>query len=190
MFSQRHWPNCWCVARRPRREFATNSRIFWRKICAIAALNARFFRCATRRRRALELRRRLASFKSESSQKSRKVCCAVRRNGENFAANSCVIDANFGKILRMFDRWLRAFSALHAPENRRSNSETSPCFRSDTGRIVGALRVDRAENLQRIRAFSGGKIAQWRRRTHGFFGAQHGADLHWSRRRLAIFKSE
>ena len=153
MFSQRHWPNFWCAARRPRREFATNSRIFWRKICAIAALNARFFRCATRRRRALELRRRLASFKSESSQKSRKVCCAVRQNGENFAANSCVIDASFDKILHMFDRWLRAFSALH--ENRRSNSETSACFRSDTGRIVGALRVDRAENLQRIRAFSG-----------------------------------
>ena len=41
--------------------------------------------------------------------------------------------------------------------------------------------------LQRIRAFSGRKIAQWRRRTHGFFGAQHGADLHWSHRRLAGF---
>ena len=109
MFSQRHWPNCWCVARRPRREFATNSRIFWRKICAIAALNARFFRCATRRRRALELRRRLSNFKSESLQKSRKVCCAVRRNGENFAANSCVIDANFGRVLRMFDHWSARF---------------------------------------------------------------------------------
>ena len=39
-------------------------------------------------------------------------------------------------------------------------------------------------------AFSGGKIAQWRRQTHDFLGAQHGADLHWSRGRLAIFKSE
>ena len=113
-------------------------------------------------------------------RKNRKVCCAVRRNGENFAANSCVIDAKFGKVLRMFDRWMRAFSALHAPANRRRNSATLKYFRSDAGRSFGALRVDRAENLQRIRAFSGGKIAQSRRWTHGFFGAQHGADLHWS----------
>ena len=44
---------------------------------------------------------------------------------------------------------------------------------------IGALRVDRAENLQRIRAFSSGHFARWRCRTHGFFCAQHGADLHW-----------
>ena len=39
--------------------------------------------------------------------------------------------------------------------------------------------IDRTENLQRIRAFSSGHFAQRRCRTHGFFGAQHGADLHW-----------
>ena len=116
-----------------------------------------------------------------------KIWFAARRNGEKFATNSCVIDANFGKVLRMSDRWMRAFSASHAPATRRRNLAASECFCSDAGRSFGALRVGRAENLQRIRAFSGGKIAQWRRRTHGFFGAQHGADLHWSHRRLAVF---
>ena len=56
MFLQRRRPKLWCVARRPCREFATNSRIFWRKNCAMAAPNARFFRRATRRRLALEPR--------------------------------------------------------------------------------------------------------------------------------------
>ena len=72
--------------------------------------------------------------------------------GEEIAANSCAIDANFGKVLRTSDRWMRAFSASHAPATRRRNSETSQCFCSDAGRSFGALRVDRAENLQRIRA--------------------------------------
>ena len=115
---------------------------------------------------------------------------SARQNREKLAAISCVVHANFSKILRMFDRWMRAFAALHAPATRRRNSATSECFRSDAGRSFGALRVDRAENLQRIRAFSSGHFAQWRCRTHGFFGAQHGADFHWSRGRLAIFKSE
>ena len=113
----------------------------------------------------------------------RRICktrCAARRNGEKIAANSCVIDANFGKVLRMSDRWMRALSTSHAPASRRRNLAASECFCSDAGRTFRALRVDRTENLHRIRAFSGGKIAQWRRRTHSFFGAQHGADLHWS----------
>ena len=116
-----------------------------------------------------------------------KTRCAARRNREKIAANSCVVDANFGKVLRMSDRWMRAFSASHAPATRRRNLAASKCFCSDASRSFGALRVSRAENLPRIRAFSRGKIAQWRRRTHGFFGAQHGADLHWSHRRLAVF---
>ena len=66
MCSQRRRPKFWCAARRPRREFATISPIFYRKIYAIAPLSARFFRRATRHRLALELRRRLASFTSES----------------------------------------------------------------------------------------------------------------------------
>ena len=105
--------------------------------------------------------------------------CAARRNGEKFATNSCVIDANVGKVLRMSDRWMRAFSASHAPATRRRNYAASECVCTDAGRSFGALRVDRAENLQRIRAFSSGHFAQWRCRTHGFFGAQHGDDLHW-----------
>ena len=62
-----------------------------------------------------------------------KTRCAARRNGEKIAANSCVIDANFGKILRMSDRWMRAFSASHAPATRRRNPAASECFCSDAG---------------------------------------------------------
>ena len=79
----------------------------------------------------------------------------------------------------MSDRWMSAFSASHAPATRRRNPAASECFCSDAGRSFAALRVGRAENLQRIRAFSSGHFAQWRCRTHGFLGAQHGADLHW-----------
>ena len=119
-----------------------------------------------------------------------KIWFAARRNGENFAANSCVIDANFGKVLRMSDRWMRAFSASHAPATRRRNPAASECFCSDAGRSFAALRVGRAENLQRIRAFSGGKNTHWRRQTHGFFGAQHSAEFYRSHRRLLIFEAE
>ena len=44
---------------------------------------------------------------------------------EKFAAKSRVSDANFGKILRMADRWMRAFSASHAPATRRRNLAAS-----------------------------------------------------------------
>ena len=131
--------------------------------CATAAPTARFFGA----QHGAELHWSCADVLRVQNRnlcrRNRKVCCAARRNGENFAANSCVIDANFGKVLRMFDRWMRASSALHAPATRRRNSATSECFGSHAGRSFGALRVDRAENLQRIRAFSGEKFAQSQR---------------------------
>ena len=153
--------------------FATNSRIFCRKNCAIVALNGHCTVFSARSTAptcigAAPSRRRLQCDSSCECQNLRprrkkcKVCCAVRRNGENFVANSCVIDARFGKVLRMLDRWMRAFSALHAPATRRRNSATPRCVRSDAGRSFGALRVDRAENLQRFRPFSIGKFTQSR----------------------------
>ena len=162
----------------------------------MAVPNARFFGA----QHGADLHWRCADVMRVSNRnlcrRNRKIWCAARQKHEKLAAIPCVVHANFSKILRKFDRWMRAFAALHAPATRRRNSATSECLRSDAGRSFGALRVDRAENLQRIRAFtqfnnnSGRKIAQWRRRTHGFFGAQHGADLRWNRGRLEIFKSE
>ena len=95
-------------------------------------------------------------------RRNRKIWCTARQNREKLAAISCVVHANFSKILRKFDRWMRAFAALHAPATRRRNSATSKCFRSDAGRSFGALRVDRAENLQRFRPYSIGKFTQSR----------------------------
>ena len=124
----------------------------------------------------------------------RRICktrCAARRNGEKIGANSCVIDANFGKVLRMSDRRMSALSTSHAPATRRRNLAASECFCSDAGRSFGALRVDRAENLQRIRAFSSGHFAQWRCRTHGFFRRATRRRLALEvRRRRASFKSK
>ena len=135
---------CASTAQRICNEFAH----FLVKSCATAAPTARFFGA----QHGAELHWSCADVLRVQNRnlcrRNRKVCCAARRNGENFAANSCVIDANFGKVLRMFDRWMRAFSALHAPANRRRNSATSECFGSHAGRSFGALRVARAKNLQ------------------------------------------
>ena len=60
------------------------------------------------------------------------------------------IRASSTQILRMSDRWMRAFSVSHAPATRRKNLAASECFCSDAGRSFAALRVGRAENLQRF----------------------------------------
>ena len=54
-------------------------------------------------------------------RRNRKIWCAARQNREKLAAIPCVVHANFSKILRKFDRWMRAFAALHAPATRRRN---------------------------------------------------------------------
>ena len=136
--------HCASTAQRICNEFAQ----FLVKSCAPAAPTARFFGA----QHGAELHWSCADVMRIKNRnlcrRNRKLCCAARRNGENFAANSCVIDANFGKLLRMFDRWMRAFSALHAPATQYRNPATSECFRSHAGRSFGALRVDRADNLQ------------------------------------------
>ena len=83
-------------ARRPRRKFATNSRIFWRKNCAMAAPNAWFFRRATRRRLALKALFGATDVSRFSNRNNlRRICknrCAARRNGEKIRSQIFVFD--------------------------------------------------------------------------------------------------
>ena len=77
--SQRCRLKLWSIARRHAENLKTNLRIFWRKNCAISAPNARFFQRSTACRPALELRRRLATCKTQSSEKKTRSLRAARR---------------------------------------------------------------------------------------------------------------
>ena len=94
---------------------------------------------------------------------AQKICNEFAR----FLCENCSIVAPNARFNRRF------FSARNTTTTRCRSSSTSTCFRSDVGRSFDAMRVDRAENSQRIREFSGGKKCAIAERA--VFSARHTA---------------
>ena len=115
-----------------------------------------------------------------------KIWWAARRNGEKFATNSCVIDANFAHV-RSLDA--RVFGIARASNSTQKSCSIRTLLQRRRPKFWCVARRPCREFATNSRIF-------WRKNyaiaapTARFFSAQHGADLHWSCRHLAIFKSE
>ena len=146
---------------------------FWRKNCAFAAPNTRFFffRRSTHFRIALQLRRGLPDLQN--------------RNCSKFVTNSGVVDANFcansAPDARVFGGARPTDSMQHFCDVKYISKRRRP--------KVWCVARRRTENLQtNLRIFCRKNCAISAPNAR-FFGAQHRAESHWSYAEVLRFKN-